>query len=951
MKKTFRFVFAAVAVLAAASCAKEYVETLPVEEGNKVTFGLSLTGNPTKTDISEGKTLWAQDDSILFSNGSKTVKAAIPDEFVGKGYAEIAISDESIASADTVYAIYPPQAYKSAKGGVISLAVSNDQSGNFGDANICVAMAKDHLFEMSNATAVMKFSVPDGIETVVLNSGADDVLAGTLAATCSTENPLAVSASSPQKSIKVTTGGLGGDYYVAVVPGTFSQFSLMALALNGMSQKKETTDKTLAINDLADLGLIGNKLAGSSLKGKGTESNPFLIRDLADLTTLATTVNNGLSYEGQYFKVLADISDVSLPIGTSDQEFCGIFDGDNHTLTLAIGNDGTTDGDLGLFGSLGDGATVSNIKLAGAVTTTGDYVGALAGSANAGTEGLIIENITNEAVVKGANYVGGIVGSSTATTASNLTIANCTNKAAVTGSAAYVGGIAGECRSTVSKTISSCTNEGAITGLECVGGLVGTSYFADLVQCQNNGEVKSTSEKVSGCYYNFNAKNYTTGTSGVFLYGTGGIIGAMQNGSIKNCVNNAAVNGFFKVAGVVGVSHWGNIQDTQNNGKVTATAGITSSNPGSQTHFSYGSLAGGIVGWSRTSSTIKNCTNTGEVRSKGGAGGILGYYFAEAGKMGYITNCKNSGNIITAGAYFGGVAGINPSTGGIAGKVSAVGGSGRCVISGCENTGEVVNNSYNTGGIIGEFHCSTTGSVQEVYKCVNKGNVTGPVYTGGIVGFCYSAYKQTSTIKNCANYGTIKSIRSNDGGDCAGGILGANHVQNDNNANYTQTINIYNCYNQGKVIYPAAHVKPYTGGIVGRWEKGTVVPLAGKIGNCYNAGFIGPDTEAAPAAGAENTLGGLVGSFEYAGTMNFSYYSAGACDENITAVGKASKALDETVTSYNEAGELGVPVVANEVTCLTLLEALNQWQNYYVKYDYFNWKAGAKGPEFDTTTD
>lgn len=957
MKKTFRFVFAAVAVLAAASCTKEYIETLPevVNEANLVTFTVSINDDATKTALASGKTVWAAGDSLLLTDGSKKCGVSIPADYVGTNYAQIKIDTSKIDVSKTLYAVYPYSAYSSVASGVVSVKVGNDQSGNFDEANICVAKSDNYNFALKNAASILKFSVPEGIETVVLSASAADTLAGTLAVTYpeSAEDAPVIAKSSPVKSIKVVTGGLDGTFYVAVIPGEYKEFTMTALTLQGKVQKKKAENKSLPINAIADLGLIGDDLSGATLEGEGTEDAPFLIKDLADITTLASLVNSGLSYSGQYFLATNDISDISTPIGTYDQvdiPFQGLFNGADHKFTLAMGNEGCTDSYLGLFGCIGDGAVVTNVIVNGSITTTGSFVGGIAARVSAGKEGTSVVMVSNNAVVKGAGYVGGIVGFATSTVASKLKFNSVLNAGAVTGTSNYVGGIFGAIYSAVPKTAENCKNEATITGLNGVGGISGLSYFADFDNCNNYGEVVSTQESVTGCLYNFNAKNYTTGTSGVYQIGTGGITGSMQNGSVKNCSNGAPVTGYFKVGGITGVSYWGLIETSENNGTVTGTGGATSSNPSSQTHFSYGSLAGGIVGWARTQSTIKNCTNAGEVASKGGAGGIVGYYYAESGKMGYITDCKNSGKINTVGAYFGGVAGINPSTGGIAGKVTAVGGSGRCVISGCENTGEVVNNSYNTGGIIGEFHCATTGSVQEVYKCVNKGNVTGPVYTGGIVGFCYSAYKQTSTIKNCANYGTIKSIRSSDGGDCAGGILGANHVQNDN-VNYVQTINIYNCYNQGNVVYPSAHVKPYTGGIVGRWEKAANAPLSGKIGNTYNSGFIGPENEEAPAAGAENYLGNLVGSFEYAGTMNFSYYSAGACDENITAVGKASKAIDETVTSYDEAGELGAPVVVNEVTCLTLLEALNQWQNLYVKYDYFNWKAGANGPEFDTTTD
>ena len=77
--------------------------------------------------------------------------------------------------------------------------------------------------------------------------------------------------------------------------------------------------------------------------GDGTAGNPYIISTVADLQKLATDVNNGTTYLGEYFKLSNDISLSGVknwnPIGYSNASesttrgFEGIFDGDNYSIT------------------------------------------------------------------------------------------------------------------------------------------------------------------------------------------------------------------------------------------------------------------------------------------------------------------------------------------------------------------------------------------------------------------------------------------------------------------------------------------------------------------------------------------------------------------------------------------------------------------------------------------
>lgn len=109
--------------------------------------------------------------------------------------------------------------------------------------------------------------------------------------------------------------------------------------------------------------------------------------------------------------------------------FCGVFDGNEHSITLNIELDTTEN--IGLFG---------------------------------GTESATIKNTTVKGYVSGYYGVGGIVG-----LAYETNIVNCTNEAEISGFY-EVGGIVG---AVFDSKILGCINEAGISGVFSVGGIGG----------------------------------------------------------------------------------------------------------------------------------------------------------------------------------------------------------------------------------------------------------------------------------------------------------------------------------------------------------------------------------------------------------------------------------------------------------------------------------------------
>lgn len=152
---------------------------------------------------------------------------------------------------------------------------------------------------------------------------------------------------------------------------------------------------------------------------------------------------------GGNYQLTADIT-VTAPYANA---FTGTFDGNGHTVTLAIS--GNSDYQA-LFAKLAAGALVKNTMVDGEVTGTNN-IGGIAGIA---TNATIIACANKAAVAATGRYVGGLVGKGT-----GLTMTSCYNQGAVSSTRTRpinMGGIAGYVDGGAS--VENCYNTGSITG-------------------------------------------------------------------------------------------------------------------------------------------------------------------------------------------------------------------------------------------------------------------------------------------------------------------------------------------------------------------------------------------------------------------------------------------------------------------------------------------------------
>ena len=431
----------------------------------------------------------------------------------------------------------------------------------------------------------------------------------------------------------------------------------------------------------------------------GTELEPYEINTQADFDNFKAKAAAGSTFEGKYIELNTDVTLDEILNKTSTTQFAGVFDGNNHVITLNIeGAD-----HVAAFGYLAAAGEIKNVVLEGTVNATAVKAGGLVSTCYG-----VVRDCENRATITStSDEVGGLVGylcmGGKIYNSKNTNAVTSTNGKSVGGIAGYAGGGA---------IVEDCENTGNVTGKTDVAGIVGWAS-------QSNRVINSTN----------------TGTiQGVLS--VGGIIGEAEK--VKNITNNenggsisGNVPGFTSnsgVGGIIGLARDGEsatctISENINNGKVENN----------------GVCTGGIVGLLRGTWKFQSCTNNGEIVGVGSlVGGIIGVTNFSGNT---ISDCDNSGSV-TGATFVGGI-------------IGALGydGNRTSTVEGCSNTGDVTATASSAkidgnskpgsrvGGIAGMAYGST------VKECTNSGTVkyldntataeyqTAAPYAGTIVGY------------------------------------------------------------------------------------------------------------------------------------------------------------------------------------------------------------------------
>ena len=433
----------------------------------------------------------------------------------------------------------------------------------------------------------------------------------------------------------------------------------------------------------------------ASIKGTGTESDPYEIGNAENLFEFADIVNgsNGKNQNLAACAILTqniDLDEYSTttwtPIGTSNkQPYTGTFDGKGFTISnLTTQN---KEGNyLGLFGF--NGGVIKNVGIENANITGPDYIGGVCGY-NRGT----IENCSNAGDVSGNTHVGGVCGYNFGT------IENCSNTGKVSGDDS-VGGVCGY----NDDTIKNCSNAGDVSRNILVGGVCGCNC-GTIENCSNAGNVSGKGSRV------------------------GGVCG-LNKGTIENCSNTGKVSGRGSVGGVCG-DNSDTIENCSNAGTVL----------GADFNNSWG--VGGVCGCNYTDAIVNYCSNAGDVSGKSRVGGVCGL-----NDTGAIVNCSNAGDVSADNNSVGGVCGDNSDTIENCYNAGAVSGSEKIGgVCGYNNSGDrtkaTIKNCYNIGDVSGKSRV---------------GGVCGDITGIGAITNCYYDKEVCSAVNAYGGSSTNSSV-------------------------------------------------------------------------------------------------------------------------------------------------------------------------------------------------
>lgn len=224
-----------------------------------------------------------------------------------------------------------------------------------------------------------------------------------------------------------------------------------------------------------------------------------------------------------------------------------------------------------------------------------------------------------------------------------------------------------------------------------------------------------------------------------------------------------------------------------------------------------------LAGVAKSNATIENCTNLVNITCDPDVivtnlGGLVG-----VANNCSISNCSNSGNLVVNATNVGGIIGQ---------------GSNLAELSGCNNYGNITISSSSAdvytlqcGGIAGIISLSNNDNY--ITDCHNQGTITiakpatstlNPSYIGGLFG------QIPCNIKNCSNSGEIVCNTTVNKVKYFGGIAGTY-----NTTNPTRTM--YNCSNEGNITAVDGVRSMTVGGLLG--ENNRMI-----IKNCYVYGDL-----------------------------------------------------------------------------------------------------------------
>ena len=544
------------------------------------------------------------------------------------------------------------------------------------------------------------------------------------------------------------------------------------------------------------------------------------------------------------------------PIGTINQPFAGVFDGQNHVVT-GLKIDRSQGVCQGLFGCVNSQdanrkAQVKNVIVKDAQIRTKNWSGAVVGCyggwasqmeplENCAMVGGSIEGCVDRAGYDQASSIGGVVGLSYA----DVRFCYSTGTVIVPQSACDIGGVVGW----VDGNVQSCYAAGSMDifpystrQIFNIGGLAGT-VDDDVSDCYSTVDVVGLGDNtftfggVAGTVGGSVTRCFATGNVQAWMTvgGVAGIVGT-RGGSLTDCVAlNGAVSGtesrsqrISRVGNVLkseGGSESGNYawSGMKVNGNTVTDDDVEGSNGADLTYDDpnglgrqFETIFGGNSAWTYAENGLPTLKNVGGTQSSELPSWMLGsettFYITTAQQLKRLADEVNAGdsksdktyllaNDIDLSGYpnWTPIGTFTPNSPQANYPFSGVfDGQGYSI------TGLKMSGNEDSKGLFGYAYCAAIRNV-----VIRNPEIEGKDQVGALVG--YQAYSNQG-IKNCAVIG--------------GKIQGRNHVGG--LVGYMEESPIQNCYSTCEVVA----MNFYAGGIVGDHR------VVASIRNCYATGNI-----------------------------------------------------------------------------------------------------------------
>ena len=244
MKKNL-FMFAAVALLATTACTMEIVDVNSDAsvESSSVVFTAGVETRTALVPDNETK-----NHQIHWVSGDKINIDGVEFSTTNNG-AKAYFTTESPFTVDNDYiAVYPATAGMSFDEITVP-ATQEAVEDNFNSAAVVsVAKTTTTTLDFKNLTSILKFQVPAAASKVTIS--ADQPLAGTVKVDWNNGEPTWVAVDGKTSNEVTVTGSLtaGVDYYVAVLPGTKTNFTVRIDGYLSRSAESVTPERSMVMN-------------------------------------------------------------------------------------------------------------------------------------------------------------------------------------------------------------------------------------------------------------------------------------------------------------------------------------------------------------------------------------------------------------------------------------------------------------------------------------------------------------------------------------------------------------------------------------------------------------------------------------------------------------------------------------------------------------------------------